>query len=44
MIIEIRTYRLKPGAREEFDRLFREEAGPLLATFDIDVVRYGRRC
>lgn len=41
MVLEIRTYKLVAGSRAEFDRLFREEAVPLLATFSIDVVRHG---
>lgn len=41
MILEIRTYRLKPGTREEFVRLMREETSPLLAKFGITVVGSG---
>jgi hypothetical protein len=37
-VVEIRTYRLLPGTRDEYDRLFREEALPLLRRFGIDVV------
>ena len=40
-VVELRTYLLHPGTRTEYDRIFREEAGPLLATFGIDVVAYG---
>ena len=40
-LVEIRTYELKPGTRDEYDRLFREEAGPLLRQFEIDVVAVG---
>jgi hypothetical protein len=40
-IVEIRTYRLLPGTREEYDRLFREEALPLLRRFAVDVVAAG---
>ena len=40
-IVEIRTYRLLPGTRDEYDRLFREEALPLLRRFDVDVVAAG---
>ena len=40
-IIEIRTYRLLPGTRDEYDRLFREEALPLLHRFEVDVVGAG---
>ena len=41
MILEIRTYRLKPGKREEFLRLARDQSLPLLAKHGIDVVDYG---
>lgn len=41
MILEIRTYRLKPGTRDEFVRLMREDALPLLEQAGIDVVRSG---
>jgi len=40
-LLEIRSYELKPGTRDEYDRLFREEAAPLLRRFDIDVVAVG---
>ena len=40
-IVEIRSYRLLPDTRDEYDRLFREEAAPLLARHAIDVVAYG---
>jgi hypothetical protein len=40
-ILEIRTYLLHPGTRDEYHRLFREEALPLLAGFEIDVVAAG---
>ena len=40
-LLEIRSYELKPGTREEYDRLFREEAAPLLRRFEIDVVAVG---
>lgn len=39
--IEIRSYNLKPGTRDEFHRLFLEEAFPLLQRWDVDVVAYG---
>jgi hypothetical protein len=39
--LEIRSYSLKPGTREEFARLFLEEAMPLLQRWNIDVVAYG---
>lgn len=40
-LVEIRAYKLLPGTRDEYDRLFREEALPLLRRFDIDVVGAG---
>ena len=39
--IEIRSYTLKPGTRDEFNRLFLEEAMPLLRRWNVDVVTYG---
>lgn len=39
--VEIRSYTLKPGTRQEFHRLFLEEAYPLLQRFHVDVVAYG---
>ena len=41
-VVEIRSYNLKPGTVDTFERLFREEAGPLLDEWDIDVVAFGR--
>jgi hypothetical protein len=41
-VVEIRSYRLKPGTQDEYDRLFREEALPLLQRAGVDVVRAGR--
>jgi hypothetical protein len=41
MIVEIRTYRLHPGTGEEFVRLMREEAMPLLAAAGIRVLDAG---
>jgi len=40
-LVEIRSYELKPGTRDEYDRLFREEAAPLLRAHGIDVVGVG---
>jgi len=40
-VVELRTYLLQPGERAEYDRIFREEARPLLASFGIDVVANG---
>ena len=39
--VEIRSYSLKPGTREEFHRLFLEEAFPILQRWNVDVVAYG---
>jgi hypothetical protein len=39
--IEIRSYNLKPGAREKFHRLFLEEAFPMLQRWNVDVVTSG---
>lgn len=41
MILEIRTYRLKPGSGEGFLQLMRNEALPLLESSGIRVVRCG---
>jgi hypothetical protein len=41
VVLEIRTYRLHDGTREEFHRVVAEEAVPLLAAFGISVLRYG---
>jgi hypothetical protein len=40
-IIEIRSINLKPGDREEFHRLYREKALPLLKRWNFDVVAHG---
>jgi NIPSNAP len=40
-ILEIRTYRLKPGTRDEFVRVMKEESAPLLAAAGIRVVDAG---
>ena len=39
--VEIRSYNLKPGTRDEFHRLFLEEAFPMLKRWEVDVVSYG---
>lgn len=39
--VEIRSYTLKPGTRDEFHRLFLEEAHPMLQRWEVDVVAYG---
>jgi hypothetical protein len=40
--VEIRSYTLKPGTRDEFHRLFIEDAFPMLQRWNVDVVAYGR--
>ena len=39
--VEIRSYNLKPDTRNEFHRLFLEEAQPLLQRWNVDVVAHG---
>jgi len=39
--VEIRSYHLKPGTRDQFQRLFLEQAFPMLKRWDVDVVAYG---
>ena len=39
--IEIRSYTLKPGTRDQFHRLFFEQAFPMLKRWNVDVVAYG---
>ena len=39
--IEIRTITLKPGKREKFQRLYLEQALPLLKRWKFDVVTHG---
>jgi hypothetical protein len=41
VILEIRTYRLKPGTRDEFVRVMREESVPLLHRHGIATVDCG---
>ena len=40
-LIEIRTLALKPGSRDQFHRLYIEEALPLLQRWKFDVVAHG---
>jgi ketosteroid isomerase-like protein len=40
-VIEIRSYNLKPGARDQFHALFVNEALPMLKRWKVDVVGYG---
>lgn len=39
--VEIRSYNLKPGTRDEFHCLFLEEVFRLLKRWDVHVVAYG---
>lgn len=41
VLMEIRTYRLRPGTDEEFNRLVTRRCVPLLAEFGIRVLRAG---
>lgn len=41
-LVEIRSYRLRPGAYPEFARLFHAAALPLLDDRGLDVVAFGR--
>ena len=36
--VEIRSYNLKPGIREEFQRLYTEQSLPLLKRWNFDVI------
>src|SRR5262245_66188526 len=40
-VVEIRSYNLKPGTRDEFHRLVLERAMPMLARWKTDVVAHG---
>jgi hypothetical protein len=40
-VLEIRSYNLKPGTRDEFHRVFLREALPMLKRWNVDVVAYG---
>jgi NIPSNAP len=40
-VLDLRTYKLVPGGGEEFDRIFRERALPMLERFGIEIVGYG---
>lgn len=39
--VEIRSYNLKPGSRDELHRLMTEQAMPMLERWRVDVVDYG---
>ena len=41
-ILEIRTYKLRPGGGAQLDRIFREGALPMLLRHGIHVVGYGQ--
>src|SRR6266498_3901281 len=41
LLVEFRSLIIKPGTREEFHRLYVEEALPLLQRWNFDVVAYG---
>jgi NIPSNAP len=41
-VIDLRTYRLRPGAGKEFERIVRDRALPMLDRFGINVVGHGR--
>jgi len=40
-LVEIRSYNLKPGSRDEFHHLVSEESLPLLKSWGVDVVAFG---
>jgi hypothetical protein len=40
-VLEIRSYNLKPGVRDRFQKRFVEESLPLLKKYKVDVVAYG---
>jgi NIPSNAP protein len=40
-LIEIRSYNLKPGSRDQYHRLVLEKALPLLRRWKVDVVAFG---
>ncbi len=40
-LVEIRSYNLKPGKRDEFHRLVTEKSLPLLKRWKVDVVAFG---
>lgn len=40
-VVEIRSYNLKPGTRDQFQSLFEREALPMLRRWKVDVVAYG---
>ncbi len=40
-LVEIRSYNLKPGTRDEFHRLVLEKSMPMLKRWKVDVVDFG---
>ena len=40
-IVDIRSYNLKPGTRDQFQKLFEREALPMLKRWRVEVVAYG---
>ena len=40
-VLDLRTYRLVPGGRDEFDRILRDEVRPMLDRRGIEVVGHG---
>jgi hypothetical protein len=40
-MIEIRSYNLKPGTRDQFHKLFVEQSLPMLKRWKVEVVSYG---
>jgi uncharacterized protein YndB with AHSA1/START domain len=40
-LVEVRSYRLKPGTLDAFDRVVREQAVPMLRDWQTDVVAHG---
>jgi len=40
-LLEMRLFRLKPGTREEFDRISREGTVPLMRNLGINVIAHG---
>jgi hypothetical protein len=41
MITEIRTYKLKKGLSENFQKIFKEESLPMLKRWNVNVVDFG---
>lgn len=39
--VEVRSYNLKPGTRDQLHALFQEQALPMLKRWNVDVVDYG---